>query len=68
MRAYIIEYRVWDRAERHWISKISQEGYETIEKAQEYIESRPSNPVRCANMYYQTELLEEYFIHDIRIV
>ena len=64
MRAYIIEYRRYDKSSDEWRSKLSQEGFSTLEEAQRFVESKPGNPVRCTNMYYQTELLEEYYVHD----
>lgn len=68
MRAYIIEYRHFDKLTNNWNSKISQEGYSSLEAAQTFIERKPSGPVRVTPMYYQTQLLEEYYIHDIHII
>lgn len=69
MRAYIIEYRsLIDKASGTWTSKISQEGYTSLEAAQRYIETRAGNPGKVSNWYYQTEHFEEYYIHDARII
>ena len=67
MRVYIIEYRHYDKLTNEWNSKISQEGYSSLEEAQRFIESRVNNPVKCSQMYYQTLLLEEYYIHDVLV-
>ena len=69
MRAYIIEYRTLaDKDRAIWKSKISQEGYTSLQAAQRFIMSRPGMPVKCSEMYFQTELFEEYYIHDVRIL
>ena len=67
MRAYIVEYRHFDQQTNSWISKISQEGYTTLEAAQDYIETRPGHMVQVSAMYYQTEGMGEYYIHDVMI-
>lgn len=67
MTAYIIEYRHFDKLTNSWCSKISQEGYSTLEAAQDYIETRPGHMVQVSPMYYQTEGMCEYYIHDIHI-
>ena len=69
MRAYIIEYRTpADKDRAIWKSKVSQEGYSSLEAAQRFILSRPGMPVKCTETYFQTERFEEYYIHDIRIL
>lgn len=67
MRVYIVEYRHFDKQTNSWISKISQEGYTTLEAAQDYIETRPGHMVQVSAMYYQTEGMGEYYIHDILV-
>ncbi len=68
MRVYIIEYRrFFDGRSGDWQVKISQEGYRSLEEAQAFIESRQNNPAKITNTYYQAELLEEYYIHEILI-
>lgn len=68
MKAYIIEYRfLTDKDKGIWGSKISQEGYDALEKAQAFIESRANHPAKCSNYYYQTEFFEEYYIHEVLI-
>ena len=67
MRAYIIEHRHFDQASNSWVSKISQEGYSSLEAAQDYIETRPGHMVQVSAMYYQTEGMSEYYIHDVLI-
>lgn len=67
MRAYIVEHRHFDKLTNSWINKISQEGYTTLEAAQDYIETRPGHMVQISAMYYQTEGMCEYYIHDINI-
>ena len=69
MRAYIIEYRTLaDKDRAIWKSKISQEGYSSLEAAQRFILSRSGTPVKCTETYFQTERFEEYYIHDVRIL
>lgn len=69
MRAFIIEYRTLaDKDRAIWKSKISQEGYTSLEAAQRFILSRSGKPVKCTETYFQTEHFEEYFIHDVRIL
>lgn len=68
MRIYIVEYKhLIDKEHGIWSSKVSQEGYSTLEDAQVHIESRPGSPVKCSEFYYQTATLDEYYIHDILI-
>ena len=68
MRAYIIEYRYFDAPTNSWISKISQEGYTSIEAAQSFIERKPVVLVAVTPMSYQTEDgAEQYIIHDVLI-
>lgn len=64
MSTYIVEYRYFDKMQNTWIAKLSQDAYRTLEDAQRFIESRPGNPCKCSQRYYQTERLEEYYIHD----
>lgn len=68
MRVYVVEYKhLTDKEHGIWSSKISQEGYNTLEDAQAFIESRAGSPVKCSNFYYQTPLFDEYYIHEILI-
>ena len=67
MRVYIIEYRSYCKETDEWISKVSQEGFASLQAAQRFIEAKPGRPVKCSELYYQTELFEEYYIHDILV-
>lgn len=67
MRVYIIEYRRYCKETDEWVSKISQDGFPTLEAAQRFIEAKPGRPGKCSELYYQTELFEEYYIHDILV-
>lgn len=67
MTVYIIEYRRYNAERDVWISRISQEAYESLTEAQEFIESRVGNPSRCTNYYYQTEHFEEYYIQAVSV-
>lgn len=68
MRVYIIEYRYFDKTAEEWRSKVSQEGYTSIEAAQKEIERRVNEIAPVTPMLYQTADGEEYAIHDILIV
>lgn len=69
MIVYIIEYRrLVDSKHRTIDSKISQEGYATIEAAQAIIERKPNKPTKVSQMLYITDGTEEYIIHDIQIM
>ncbi len=67
MRAFIIEYRRYCEATNEWSSKISQEGYGTLEGAQSFIEGKPGNPTQITPMCYRADDSDEYRIHDILI-
>lgn len=67
MRVYIIEYRRYCKETDEWISKVSQEGFASLQAAQRFIETKHGRPGKCSEFYYQTELLEEYYIHDILV-
>lgn len=68
MRVYIVEYRLFNAAAHKWSSKISQEGYATLEAAQQYIERKPNNLTQIAPMLYETDKDGEFYhIHDILI-
>lgn len=67
MRVYIIEYRLFYKGTGEWISKVSQEGFTTLQAAQRFIEGKPGRPGKCTEFYYQTELFEEYYIHDVLV-
>lgn len=69
MTAYVVEYRpITDRARMLRTSRISSEGYTSLEAAQDYIESRSGSPVKCSEYYYQDKFLAEYYIHEVRII
>ena len=70
MRVYIVTYRCMaDKKRGIYVGeKISQEGYETLEKAQQYIKSRPDHPVKVTEMYFTADNAGEYYIHDIMIM
>lgn len=68
MTVYVIEYRhLVDKERGIWSSKISQDGYGTLEEAQAFIETRSGHPEKCSDFYYQTEAFEEYYIHEIKV-
>lgn len=70
MRVYIVTYRYLADVERGlWSGEnISQEGYETIEEAQQYISSRTDHPVKVNDWYFQTQDgRQEYCIRDILV-
>ncbi len=67
MRVYIVEYRHYNRSVAGWVSKLSQEGYTTIQAAQAYVESRANEPSKQTEFYYQALPLEEYYIHEVMI-
>ena len=64
---YAVEYRRYNAERDEWISKISQTAYDTLARAQRFIESRAGNPSRQTNYYYQTEHFEEYYIHEVTV-
>ena len=67
MTAWIVEYRYYNRLVNAWESKISQEGYSSLEAAQKFIEGRTGNLTRCTPMRYQADGQAEYYIYDIHI-
>ena len=67
IRVYIIEYRYYDRYYDRWVTHVSTEGYTTLQAAQDFVESRANEPSKQTEFYYQTALLEEYYIHDVLI-
>lgn len=68
MRAYIIEYRHFDKVAEEWRNKVSQEGYTSLDAAQREIERKANTLIQVTPMLYQTVNGEEYAIHDILIV
>ena len=70
MRAYIIEHRQFLSGYGAIPnSRISQEGYTTLEAAQAFIERKPGAPEAISPMFYETEDgSEQYLIHDVMIV
>lgn len=67
MHVYIIEYRIFSFLTNEWVSKISKEGFISLKAAQRFVETKPGRPGKCSEFYYQTELYEEYYIHDVQI-
>ena len=67
MRVYVVEYRWYNKGTNEWGCKISQEGYKTLEEAQAFILGKPGRPAQITPLYYQTELLEEYYVLDILV-
>lgn len=67
MRVYIIEYRCYCKGTNEWVSKIFQEGFTSLQDAQRFVEAKPGRPGKCSELYYQTELFEEYYIHDVLV-
>lgn len=54
MTVYVIEYRhLVDKERGIWSSKISQDGYGTLEEAQAFIETRSGHPEKCSDFYYR---------------
>lgn len=64
---FIVEYRHYDKYYDRWVTKVSQDGYTTLQAAQAFVESRANEPSKQTEFYYQTALLEEYYIHDVLI-
>ena len=62
MRAYVVMVT----PEAH-ISKVSQEGYDSLEKAQAFIEGRSGNPQKMSEYRYRDEDYTEYEISEIII-
>lgn len=70
MRVYIVTYRYLADAERGIWSResVSQEGYATIEEAQQYIRNRTDHPVKVNDWYFQTQDgRQEYYIRDVLV-
>lgn len=64
MRAYIIEVKT-GRCK----PKISQEGYETLEEAQSFIEQRADKPVQRSSFWYRsTDSKTDYRISEVQII
>lgn len=69
-KVYVVEYRFYDVNNDMWVSHLSQEGYNSYEKALQFCESRATNAGGTAcPRYFQniTEngIFEEYYIHDV---
>lgn len=69
MIVYIVEYKVWDRIYKHWIQKVSQEGYRTLKEAEDFCVSRGGHrtvqPMVFKSM--NNEVQEQYVIHEVYI-
>lgn len=63
MKVYIVE--VIPEAS---LSKVSQEGYTTLEQAQAFIESRSDKPSQLTAYMYTTENYTTYLIYEVTIV
>lgn len=64
MRAYIIQVKAG-----HCESKISQEGYESLEEAQSFIEHRADKPVQRSPFWYRSaDGTTDYRISEVRII
>lgn len=70
MRVYVIEVCREGSA-----SRISQEGYDSLEKAQAFIEGRGDKPQRITPFHYRADVnttgfwhhFTDYLIHDILV-
>lgn len=65
MRVYVIEVY-----QDGFTCHVSQEGYDSLEKAQAFIESRGGKPQRITPFHYCTEGQHgatDYLIHDILV-
>lgn len=64
MRAYIIQVK-----SDNYEPKISQEGYESLEAAQSFIEHRADKPVQQSPFWYRSaDGTTDYRIHEVRII
>lgn len=65
MVAYVVQYRPRQGADL----KVSQEGYQSLEAAQRFVESRPNSPEKdpCTNYHYSTRTGEEYHIAEVAV-
>lgn len=70
MRVYVVEV-----AREGYPSKVSQEGYDSLEKAQAFIEGRRDAPQQIAPFHYRAGRLvagiwydfTDYLIHDVLV-
>lgn len=63
MRAYIVQ--VIPEAS---LGKVSQEAYDSLEKAQAFIETRADKPVKQSEYWYRSEGFTDYLIYEVNIV
>lgn len=65
MMIFVVQYRPRPGADL----KVSQEAYDTLKKAQRYIESRPNRPAKepATNYRYCTGAGEEYHITEVSL-
>lgn len=64
MRVYVVE------VVSNGFGKISQEGYDALEKAQAFIEKRGGQPQQVSPFHYRAETsraVTDYLIHDILV-
>lgn len=50
------------------LGKVSQEGYNSLEKAQAFIESRADKPIKQSEYLYRSEDFTNYLIYEVNIV
>lgn len=49
------------------MSKVSQEGYASLEKAQAFVEGRAGNPQKLSHWRYRDEDYTEYLICEVTV-
>lgn len=50
------------------LGKVSQKGYNSLEKAQAFIESRADKPIKQSEYLYRSEDFTNYLIYEVNIV
>ena len=63
---YIVEYVVWDKVANTWVHKISQEGYDTLTKAEVFCISRGGQRTVQPMVFKCTEHTK-FIIHEVYI-
>ena len=67
MRECVLQVYVVEVVRIGFSGRISQEGYLSLEGAQQFIEKRADSPVKINNFKYQSQTGDVYYIHDVLI-
>lgn len=69
MIVYIVEYAVWDPIVSSWMRKISQEGYKTLNEAEDFCMSRGAERTIRPMVFKDTSHghQEKYIIYEVYI-